>query len=342
MRSINIPTKIQISKTSAELSEVLKGFFEQNSNKVFLFQYSDFGEKYFNELIKPLLAEVKFQEIHARDGALTDVDKCDWVFSIGGGRTLDIGKLTAKNLNADLASLPTLIAHDGICSPVAVVDGVSQGAIVPTALFVDFSIIKECPIEQIYAGIGDLIANLSAIEDWFLASRVKGEEIDDFAIILSRRAARSIISKLELNLLKEKKEAKEFLTSYSFLHVYIESLVLSGISMSIAGNSRPCSGAEHLISHAIDEIYGANTKALHGIQVMIATLYIERMMGLDLLIREKLSTEASELEKILSAYGLPTKFSDIGISEDELKLIIEKAPATRPGRFTLLDHIKVS
>lgn len=340
MRSVNIPTKIQISKSSEELVSDLKEFFKENSGKSFLFQYSDFGKKYFESLIKPLLTDIKFKEIHASKGVITEKDS-DWVFSIGGGRTLDIGKLTALKSNSELVSLPTLIAHDGICSPVAVVDGVSQGALVPTALFVDFSIIKECPIEQIYAGIGDLVANLSAIEDWQLAHKEKGEKVDDFAIILSRRAARSIISKLEMNMLKENLEAKEFLTSYSFLHVYIESLVLSGISMSIAGNSRPCSGSEHLISHAIDEIHGPNKKALHGIQVMIATLHIERLIGFDLLVRKKLNNSNSELEQILKHYGLPISFSDININDDELKTIIEKAPSTRKDRFTLLDVLKV-
>jgi glycerol-1-phosphate dehydrogenase [NAD(P)+] len=340
MRSVDIPTKIQISKTSEELTHYLKVFFKENEGQSFLFQYSDFGKKYFDSLIKPMLSNVQFKESHSSKGVIEEKFS-DWVFSIGGGRTLDISKLTAQKSQSKLVSMPTLIAHDGICSPVAVVDGISQGAIVPTALFVDFTIIKECPIEQIYAGIGDLVANLSAIEDWQLANRVKGEKVDDFAIILSRRAARSIISKLEMNILKEKKEAKEFLTSYSFLHVYIESLVLSGISMSIAGNSRPCSGSEHLISHAIDEIYGSNKKALHGIQVMIATLHMERLIGFDLLLRKDIGKEASALEKILSHYGMPTKFSDIGISYEELSDIIKKAPQTRKGRFTLLDQLKV-
>jgi glycerol-1-phosphate dehydrogenase [NAD(P)+] len=340
MRSVNIPTKIQISKSSEELVTDLKVFFQENQDKSFLFQYSNFGKKYFESLIKPLLVNIKFKESHCSKGVVEEKDS-DWIFSIGGGRTLDIGKLTAVKSESQLVCLPTLIAHDGICSPVAVVDGVSQGAIVPTALFVDFSIIKQCPIEQIYAGVGDLVANLSAIEDWQLAKKIKGEKIDDFAIILSRRAARSIINKLEMNMLKEKQAPTDFLTSYSFLHVYIESLVLSGISMSIAGNSRPCSGSEHLISHAIDEIYGANKKALHGIQVMIATLYIEKLMGFDLLIRKELNAKESELQKILSHYGMPTKFSDININEEELKEIIQKAPSTRKGRFTLLDELKV-
>jgi glycerol-1-phosphate dehydrogenase [NAD(P)+] len=340
MRSINIPTKIQISKNDEELKEHLSSFFDKNQGQNFLFQYSDSGKKFFDKLVKPLITKINYKELHIDEGVNHDPE-ADWVFSIGGGRTMDISKLTAKNSEASLAVLPTLIAHDGICSPVAVVNGESQGAIVPTALFVDFSIIKESPIEQIYAGVGDLIANLSAIEDWFLANKVKGEKIDDFAIILSRRAARSIISKLEFNLLKENLAAEEFLKSYSFLHVYIESLVLSGISMSIAGNSRPCSGSEHLISHAIDEIYGANKKSLHGIQVMVATLYIESLMDFDLLDRKKLDGKSSKLKEILSAYGMPTSFDSIDISEDKLKTIIKKAPSTRPGRFTLLDELKV-
>ena len=95
-----------------------------------------------------------------------------------------------------------------------------------------------------------------------------------------------------------------------------------------------------MISHAIDEIYGSNTKALHGIQVMIATLYLEKIMGMDLLSRTEIKDGISDLEKILSSYGMPTKFSDIGINNEELKVIIEKAPSTRKGRFTVLDQIK--
>lgn len=334
MRSIKIPAKIQISKNSDELREDLKKFFQENYDQSFLFQCSGYGKKVFDELVKDLLDDINYQETHVGK----DLEgNFDWIFSIGGGRALDMSKLDARDTEAKLAALPTLIAHDGICSPVAVVDGVSQGAIVPSAIFVDFSIIKNSPIEQIYAGIGDLVANFSALEDWFLANKVKDEPIDDFAVILSRRAAQSIISKLELNTSTDK---KEFLLSYDFLHTYIESLVLSGISMSIAGNSRPCSGAEHLISHAIDEIYGANAKSLHGIQVMIATLYIERILNKDLLNQEKLDGKKSSLEKTLEAYEMPTKFEDIGIAEKELEKILELAPETRKGRFTLLDQLK--
>ena len=39
-----------------------------------------------------------------------------------------------------------------------------------------------------------------------------------------------------------------------FLKQIIQGQINSGIAMSLAGTSRPCSGSEHLISHAIDNL----------------------------------------------------------------------------------------
>jgi len=44
----------------------------------------------------------------------------------------------------------------------------------------------------------------------------------------------------------------------------VEGLVVSGVAMVLAGNSRPSSGAEHLISHALDRF---PIHDLHGLQV---------------------------------------------------------------------------
>jgi glycerol-1-phosphate dehydrogenase [NAD(P)+] len=45
--------------------------------------------------------------------------------------------------------------------------------------------------------------------------------------------------------------------------------------METAGSSRPASGSEHLISHALDEI--ATRTQLHGLQVGVATYVIARV-----------------------------------------------------------------
>jgi glycerol-1-phosphate dehydrogenase [NAD(P)+] len=51
--------------------------------------------------------------------------------------------------------------------------------------------------------------------------------------------------------------------------IIASSLLMTGMAMIIAGNSRPASGSEHLISHGYDRV--AEKPNLHGIQVGVAS-----------------------------------------------------------------------
>jgi glycerol-1-phosphate dehydrogenase [NAD(P)+] len=51
--------------------------------------------------------------------------------------------------------------------------------------------------------------------------------------------------------------------------------MLNGVAMEVAGSSRPASGSEHLISHALDHITAQ--PGLHGIQVGVATYIVSRL-----------------------------------------------------------------
>jgi glycerol-1-phosphate dehydrogenase [NAD(P)+] len=55
------------------------------------------------------------------------------------------------------------------------------------------------------------------------------------------------------------------------------ALLLNGISMSICGSSRPASGSEHLISHALDGL--SKRPRLHGLQVGIARYLISLLQS---------------------------------------------------------------
>ncbi len=331
MRQVTIPNTLKITSSNAELIEELKALKLSDVCVV----YSSLSKKLLaKEIIDALNAK---HELYTEGQAFTreDLDtvaagypgKTTFI-GVGGGTVLDIAKYLAARSSDKFISVPTLVSHDGICSPVAVINGKSLGAVMPTAILVPLHIIKESPINYIYAGIGDLISNLSAIADWQLATKAGKDHIDDFSYMLSSKAARDIVLTLELANSHGLKP-EEFLRSDKFLRLLVESLNLAGIAMSIAGSSRPCSGAEHMISHAIDEIYGSGTKALHGIQVAIATLYLSYYRNDDL----------KELAETLRAIGFPTQFSDIGISEAELSKILELAPKTRAGRYTILEEI---
>ena len=56
-----------------------------------------------------------------------------------------------------------------------------------------------------------------------------------------------------------------------FLIALAEALVLSGLAMATAGSSRPCSGGEHEILHAIDHLFPGT--AHHGELAGAATLF---------------------------------------------------------------------
>lgn len=108
----------------------------------------------------------------------------------------------------------------------------------------------------------------------------------------------------------------------------MHGLILSGIAMSIAGSSRPCSGAEHKISHAIDMLYPGTSQ--HGLQVALGTLLAGFMRKEPL---EKLLTFARRL-------NLPTSYRDLGLSEEQFVQCLLNAPRTRE-RYTVLEAMKL-
>ncbi len=73
-----------------------------------------------------------------------------------------------------------------------------------------------------------------------------------------------------------------WLTSFDVngIRLLATSLMLNGIAMEVCGSSRPASGSEHLISHALDEISSA--PKLHGIQVGVATYLVSLLQGLEI------------------------------------------------------------
>ena len=96
------------------------------------------------------------------------------------------------------------------------------------------------------------------------------------------------------------------------------------MAMSIYGSSRPASGGEHLISHALDRISGS--RALHGEQCGVATIFTMCLHEGDW----------KEIKKILASVGAPTTIQQLGASEEEFIRAVQLAPTLRPDRLTIL------
>ncbi|GAA2502373.1 MULTISPECIES: iron-containing alcohol dehydrogenase family protein [Streptomyces] len=249
----------------------------------------------------------------------------DAVVGLGGGKIIDVAKYAAARVGVPMVSVATNLSHDGICSPVSTLDNDngrgSYGVPSPIAMVIDLDIIREAPARFVRSGIGDAISNISAIADWELSHRHTGEQVDGLAAAMARTAGESVL------------RHPGTVADDEFLIVLAEALVLTGIAMSISGDTRPASGACHEISHAFDLLHPARA-ALHGEQVGLGAAFAMHLRG---------AHEQSGLfAEVLRRHGMPVLPEEIGFSADEFVAAVEYAPQTRPGRFTILEHLDLS
>lgn len=240
-----------------------------------------------------------------------------FVYGVGGGSVIDVAKLTAKALGGPLVSVPTSAAHDGITSPRASVKGaagsVSVAGVTPLAIVADTGILIKAPYRLLAAGAADAVSNLSAVRDWELAHRLRGEAYSSFAAVLAETSAKMIMDYAQQ--IRPGIEEAAWIT--------MKSLIVSGVSMSVAGSSRPASGAEHNFSHALDTV--APGKALHGEQVGLGTILMLYLHN----------GPWERVRNVLRTIGAPTTAQQVGLDEDEVLEALTQAHAIR-DRYTIL------
>lgn len=246
------------------------------------------------------------------------------VFGVGGGTKIDAAKLGSARQKVPFISVPTAASHDGIASPLSSVKGFEKPysimAQAPIAILADTEIIMQAPWRSIISGCGDVIAKFTAVMDWKLAHQEKNEYYGEYAASQALMSAKLVMRNAEL--IKQK--------SKEGLRVLIEALISCGVSMSIAGSSRPCSGSEHLFSHALDMI--ANKHAMHGEQCGVGTIMMAYLHKADWRLVKK------KLEKI----GAPTNAKGLDIEKEDVVKALEMAATIRPERYTILNKLNLN
>lgn len=246
------------------------------------------------------------------------------VAGIGGGQTIDVTKFAAHMAGIPMVAVTTSLSHDGICSPISTLKHESgtgsYGVAMPVAVIVDLDRVRSAPGSLATAGIGDVIANLSAVADWDLAAADLGEKVDGLAVAMARSAANAV--------LHQPGHAR----SDEFLTVLAESLILSGMAMAVAGSSRPGSGSEHEIMHAVNQLYpGAGS---HGELAGVGAVFCTYLRG---------DTEqAGLISDCLARHALPRTPAELGMSDADFTAAVRYAPETRPGRYTILERLALS
>lgn len=236
------------------------------------------------------------------------------VIGCGGGKALDVAKHVAHLSGRAMYTVPTSLSNDGFASPQAslIRNGkrTSLSSRIPDGVVVDTEVCLQAPEQLWLSGIGDLVAKLTAVRDWKLAFHHDGTPVDDFAALMSDASVFQFIGRPTRNL-----EGMKLLAT---------ALLLNGVAMSVCGSSRPASGSEHLISHALD-LYGSRMR-LHGLQVGVATYLISQLY----------EAETEVIRSLFDQTGFWSHIADDPFIRREWRDAIENAPTIKDDFHTVL------
>jgi glycerol-1-phosphate dehydrogenase [NAD(P)+] len=184
------------------------------------------------------------------------------------------------------------------------------------AVVADTDIIAEAPWELTTAGCADIISNYTAVRDWQLADRLKNVEYSEYAGALSQMTAEMLVNRADY--------VKEGLEESAW--IVVKALVSSGVAMSIAGSSRPASGAEHLFSHQLDRL--VPDAALHGHQVGVGSIMTEYLHTGE-------NGQWRNVRDALATIGAPTTAAELGVDPETAIEALTTAHRIR-DRYTIL------
>jgi glycerol-1-phosphate dehydrogenase [NAD(P)+] len=236
------------------------------------------------------------------------------VVGAGGGKALDVAKYVGFLSRLPYYAVPTSLSNDGFCSPQSslTIRGKRRSlpAALPFGVVIDTAACRDAPRVLTLSGVGDLVAKFTAVRDWKLAYHAVGEPVDDFAVLLSDGSIHAYLSHPEFDL--------------EGLRLLATSLMLNGIAMEICGSSRPASGSEHLISHALDA--ASARPRLHGLQVGVACYLVSILQG----------ANTDRIAALFDATGFWEAIAADPFSRAEWLAAVRAAPAVKEGFYTVL------
>lgn len=200
-------------------------------------------------------------------------EQVDLIVGVGSGVINDMSRYLSYQRGIPYFIVATAPSMDGYASSVAAMlfGGMKTTlpAHTPKAILAVSEVIKNAPMEMLQAGYGDIMGKFSCLNDWRLSTLINGEyfcqRVHDLmyeTVIKVRDLAPGILAR-----------------DTKAVDALMEALVVAGITMAYAGNSRPASGSEHHISHFF-EITGLQEKKPyfdHGLDVLYASVMTARM-----------------------------------------------------------------
>jgi glycerol-1-phosphate dehydrogenase [NAD(P)+] len=215
-----------------------------------------------------------------RDMLFADLPKADFFLAVGSGVINDLTKWIAFDRNIPYAVVATAASMNGYAAAIVAtcIKGVKGlfFARSPFAVFAEPQVIVEAPFELTAAGFGDQMAKPISTADWVMNHFL----FDEFFC----PTCSEMITHLETQYMAHPESIK--VRDPEAIQALFDSLLYSGIAMTLAGSSAPASGGEHMLSHTLDmisQIQGI-PHDLHGKQVGLGCIFTaalyEKILGI--------------------------------------------------------------
>lgn len=210
----------------------------------------------------PICDDLTKETLAARMG------ETDLIVPVGGGVVTDLARWLALDRKLPFVSFGTAASMNGYAS--ANIAGTVRGvksliyARPPLAVAADPEIIRDAPYELTASGLGDILAKPISTADWRLNQFLFGDYYCAKAVGLVADIEHLYMDR------PERIKARE----PEALDALFSGLLLTGVSMTMAGTSAPASGGEHMISHTLDMMSSLDGTEhdLHGRQVGLGTI----------------------------------------------------------------------
>nr|CCD32244.1 Iron-containing alcohol dehydrogenase [Methylocystis sp. SC2] len=237
------------------------------------------------------------------------------IIGAGGGKTLDIARAVAAELDLPVACCPTTASSDAPCSALAVLyteEGVFERCLYfrrnPDLVLVDSGIIARAPARQLIAGMGDALATCSEAEASMRAHRrnVVGGSSTLTAAAIARLCYQTLLKDGTSALAAARPGA----ITPAFERIIEANTLLSGLGFESGGLA---------VAHSVHNGLTAASETrdrLHGEKVAFGTLVQLVLEGAD-------NAVMDEVMSFCLSVGLPLTLAELGLQ----KLTREKARA---------------
>ena len=192
----------------------------------------------------------------------------DLILAVGSGTLGDICRYVSAVAGKPFCTVGTAPSMDGYISGGSALIynnmKLTFETHAPKAVFLEPETLAQAPKDMIAAGVGDLLGKISCLTDWQLSRLVNGEWHCSFISGIVERAIDQVVGGIDRLAAGDSAAAADL----------VEALLLSGVCMDFAGNSRPASGCEHHMSHFWEMRYlqAGREAVFHGTKVGIGTV----------------------------------------------------------------------